>query len=189
MSGHRPKRVFDLTLALLLVIPAALACCIAALLIWIDDRANPFFVQTRLGQDEEPFQLVKLRTMRIGTGDRPSHEAGRQNITRIGSMLRRTKLDELPQLWNVICGAMSFVGPRPGLPTQIELAESRRRHGVHRLLPGITGVSQVQGLDMSTPERLAEVDATYLSHWSARRDIQLIIRTALGSGRGDAVQL
>ena len=81
---------------------------------------------------------------------------------------------------------MSFVGPRPGLPSQVALADSRRRHGVHRLLPGITGVSQVQGLDMSTPERLAETDAGYLGRWSAMRDVRLLIRTAMGGGRGDA---
>ncbi|NJC34187.1 lipopolysaccharide/colanic/teichoic acid biosynthesis glycosyltransferase [Sphingomonas jejuensis] len=181
--------MFDLTLALLLAIPAALACGLAALVIWFDDHANPFFVQTRLGRDERPFRLVKLRTMRIGTGDRPSHETARGNITRTGALMRRTKLDELPQLWNVLCGDMSFVGPRPGLPSQIELAESRRRYGVDRLLPGITGVSQVRGLDMSTPELLARTDGDYLGDWSAMRDIKLLIRTGLGSGRGDAAKL
>jgi lipopolysaccharide/colanic/teichoic acid biosynthesis glycosyltransferase len=189
LTGSGSKRAFDLTLALLLAIPAALACSVAALLIWFDDHANPFFVQMRLGRDERPFRLVKLRTMRVGTGDRPSHETVRGSITRIGSIMRRTKLDELPQLWNVLCGDMSFVGPRPGLPSQIELAECRRRHGVDRLIPGITGVSQVRGLDMSTPERLAEMDATYTGDWSAARDIRLLIRTGMGSGRGDAVKL
>lgn len=188
-KGSGGKRAFDLTFALLLAIPAALACGVAALLIWLDDRANPFFVQIRLGRNERPFRLVKLRTMRVGTGDRPSHETVRGSITRIGAMMRRTKLDELPQLWNVLRGEMSFVGPRPGLPSQVELADSRRRHGVDCLLPGITGVSQVQGLDMSTPERLAETDATYIGDWSIARDLRLLIRTGMGNGRGDAVKL
>ncbi|WP_419807675.1 sugar transferase [Sphingomonas sp.] len=183
------KRAFDLALALLLAVPAAVACAVAAILIWRDDRASPLFVQTRLGRDGRPFRLVKLRTMRVGTGDLPSHEAARSNITSSGAMMRRTKLDELPQLWNVIRGEMSFVGPRPGLPSQRELAESRRRHGVDRLLPGITGVSQVAGLDMSTPERLAEMDATYAGSWSLIRDMRLLVRTALGGGRGDAAKL
>lgn len=189
MSGLGPKRIFDLSLVLLLAMPAALASGMAACLIWLDDRSNPFFIQTRLGQNEQPFRLVKLRTMRIGSGDRPSHEMGRANITRVGSILRKTKLDELPQLWNVLRGEMSFVGPRPGLPSQILLADSRRHRGVHRLLPGITGVSQVQGLDMSTPEYLAEIDATYIGNWSAKRDLQLLVRTALGGGRGDAARI
>lgn len=180
------KRILDFVLALLLAIPAAFACGVAAFLIWFDDRANPLFVQTRLGRDEKPFRLVKLRTMQVGTGDHPSHEAGRHNITRVGAFLRRTKLDELPQLWNVLCGDMSFVGPRPGLPSQTELADCRRRYGVHRMVPGITGVSQVRGLDMSTPERLAQTDAIYLTDWSFKRDIQLLVETASGGGRGDA---
>ena len=189
MSGLGLKRIFDLSLVLLLAVPAALASGVAAFLIWLDDRSNPFFIQTRLGRDEQPFRLVKLRTMRIGSGDRPSHEMGRANITRVGSILRKTKLDELPQLWNVLRGEMSFVGPRPGLPSQVVLADSRRRHGVHRLMPGITGVSQVCGLDMSTPVHLAEIDATYLGNWSMKRDIRLLVHTALGGGRGDAARI
>lgn len=189
MKGDVAKRTFDLTLALLLVVPATVICVVAAAMIWLDDHANPLFVQTRLGRDEKPFRLVKLRTMRVGTGDRPSHEAGRHHITRIGQLLRRTKLDELPQLWNVLRGEMSFVGPRPGLPSQSHLAASRRRHGVHRLLPGITGVSQVRNLDMSTPDLLAETDADYLVNWSIRRDVGLLLRTAVGGGRGDAAKL
>ncbi len=184
--GSMGKRVFDLVLALLLTPPAFVACTIAAFLIWFDDRANPFFIQRRLGRDGRTFRLVKLRTMRVGTGDRPSHETVHGSITRTGALLRRTKLDELPQLWNVLRGEMSFVGPRPGLPSQIVLADERRRHGVDRLLPGITGVSQVQGLDMSTPERLAETDAAYLRRWSLTRDVQLLVRTGMGGGRGDA---
>ncbi len=180
------KRLFDLVLALLLALPAAVACTVAALLIWLDDRANPFFVQLRLGRNGRTFRLVKLRTMRIGTGDRPSHETTQGSITRTGALLRRTKLDELPQLWNVLRGEMSFVGPRPGLPSQTTLANERHRHGVDRLSPGITGVSQVQGLDMSTPERLAETDAAYLHKWSLSRDLHLLVRTAMGGGRGDA---
>jgi lipopolysaccharide/colanic/teichoic acid biosynthesis glycosyltransferase len=188
-TGSGGKRAFDLTLALLLAAPAALACGAAALLIWLDDRANPFFVQTRLGRGERPFRLIKLRTMRVGTGDRASHETARSSITRVGAIMRRTKLDELPQIWNVLRGEMSFVGPRPGLPNQVELAESRRRYGVHHLLPGITGVSQVQGLDMSTPERLAQTDATYIADWSGISDLRLLFRTALGGGRGDAAKI
>ncbi|WP_082457234.1 sugar transferase [Sphingomonas sp. Leaf23] len=181
------KRGFDLALALALAIPAIAISVLAMFFIWVDDRANPIFVQKRLGRNGAPFHLVKLRTMRVGTGDRPSHESQTTNITRIGALLRRTKLDELPQLWNVLRGEMSFVGPRPGLPSQTILAEARRRHGVDRLLPGITGVAQVAGVDMSTPEYLAEVDAGYLGKWSLGRDLALLLRTASGSGRGDAI--
>lgn len=186
-SSNMPagKRVFDVVLAILLVVPACLVCIPASALIWLDDRANPLFVQTRLGRGARTFRLVKLRTMRINTGDRPSHETKSGSITRFGAILRKTKLDELPQLWNVVRGEMSFVGPRPGLPTQHELSESRRRCGVDQLVPGITGVSQVQGLDMSVPQRLAEVDATYIQRWSLRRDLRLLLQTFTGAGRGD----
>jgi lipopolysaccharide/colanic/teichoic acid biosynthesis glycosyltransferase len=187
--GIAEKRIFDLVLVLILAVPAMVACLVAAAIIWFDDRANPFFVQTRLGRDGSLFRLVKLRTMRVGTGDRPSHEAGRQHITRIGGLMRRTKLDELPQLWNVLRGEMSFVGPRPGLPSQVELANYRRCYGVDRLLPGITGVAQVAGVDMSTPARLAEKDAAYIGPWSLRRDLALLVQTGLGRGRGDAARL
>lgn len=180
------KRAFDLTVALSLAVPAAILCALAAVAIWLEDRANPFFVQCRLGRNGRTFSLIKLRTMHVGTGDIPSHSAAPSSITRTGTIFRRTKLDELPQIWNVLRGEMSFVGPRPGLPTQFELAECRRQRGVDRLLPGITGVAQVQGLDMSTPEHLARVDATYIGAWSLSRDMALLWRTAMGGGRGDA---
>ncbi|WBY07947.1 sugar transferase [Sphingomonas sp. 7/4-4] len=186
LDSRYGKRLFDVTLALALAVPAIVLCAPMAILIWLDDRANPLFIQRRLGRDGRVFQLVKLRTMRTGTGDRPSHEALANSITPLGQWLRRTKVDELPQLWNVLRGEMSFVGPRPGLPSQIELAQSRKRYGVHRLLPGITGVSQVRGLDMSTPELLAEIDATYIGTWSLRRDLALLVQTARGGGQGDA---
>lgn len=182
------KRIFDFTLALALAGPAIAICIVALVLVWIGDRSNPIFVQERLGRNGRRFRLVKLRTMRVGTGDRPSHETQLGSITRTGAWLRRTKLDELPQLWNVLHGDMSFVGPRPGLPSQTLLAQERSRHGVDRLLPGITGVAQVQGLDMSTPELLAETDAGYLRPWSLSRDLRLLMLTARGGGQGDAAR-
>jgi len=184
--GSWKKRAFDLGLSLVLLPPAVVVCGLAAAVIAIDDRANPFFIQERLGRDGRRFRLVKLRTMRIGTGDRPSHETSAASITRMGTFLRRTKLDELPQLWNVLIGDMSFVGPRPGLPTQTLLDAQRQQYGVHKLLPGITGVGQIAGLDMSQPELLAQYDARYLVPWSIKRDMHLLLQTALGGGRGDA---
>lgn len=182
------KRLFDLILVLALALPAIMVCVVASLVIWLDDRSNPIFVQQRLGRNGRPFRLIKLRTMRRNTDDCPSHEVSQSSITRPGALLRQTKLDELPQLWNVLCGEMSFVGPRPGLPSQTTLAEERRRLGVDQLSPGITGISQVQGLDMSSPKRLAEVDAGYLRKWSLARDIRLMLLTATGGGQGDAAR-
>lgn len=180
------KRAFDLTLALIALIPATLISALLALPIWIETRANPLFVQTRVGRGRQPFRLVKLRTMRPDTQHRASHEIGAAQITRTGRLLRKTKLDELPQIWNVLVGEMSFVGPRPCLPSQQELIDERERRGVHALRPGITGPAQVAGLDMSTPVKLAVADAAYLAPWSLARDLRLMMLTAFGGGRGDA---
>jgi len=113
---------------------------------------------------------------------------GASAVTPLGRHLRRLKLDELPQLWNILRGEMSFVGPRPCLPSQTALVKARRRHGLDRLRPGITGISQVAGVDMSDPERLATLDATYLQNMSLGTDIRLILATVLGAGQGDRVQ-
>lgn len=104
-------------------------------------------------------------------------------------MLRRTKLDELPQLWNVLWGEMSLVGPRPCLPTQELLVEERRARGVLALRPGITGLAQVDGIDMSDPVRLARRDADYLQSASFAGDILLLFKTFLGRGGGDRVRI
>jgi O-antigen biosynthesis protein WbqP len=113
------------------------------------------------------FRCHKLRTMYAGTASMPTHEVSVSRITPIGGFLRRTKLDELPQLWNVLKGEMSLVGPRPCLPAQTVLVEERRRRGVAALRPGITGTAQLRGVDMADPAKLAEIDAEYLAAASA----------------------
>lgn len=181
------KRSLDMALALALAVPALVICLVSSVFILTDGGAI-IFRQTRLGRSGRPFTIYKLRTMRIGTGDLPSHEAASDMISPVGRLLRRWKIDELPQIVNVLRGEMSFVGPRPGLPLQTELALRRREHGVDQLLPGITGVAQVRGLDMSQPDALARADAEYSGEWSLRRDLDLILQTFLGNGRGDAVR-
>jgi len=109
-------------------------------------------------------------------------------VTPLGRWLRRLKLDELPQLWNVLRGDMSLVGPRPCLPSQTELIAERRARGVYALRPGITGVAQVAGVDMSDPPRLAALDATYLATVSAAADLRLLLATVRGAGRGDRIR-
>lgn len=182
------KRALDVILACVLTVPALLLSAPIALLIVCDSKGPVLFRQVRVGRDQQPFTLLKWRTMAADTGDRPSHEVSRDRITRIGAFLRRTKLDELPQLWNVLTGDMSFVGPRPCLPSQTELIAERERHGVNRLRPGITGISQIAGVDMSDPVRLAAMDATYLWSQGLWTDLDLMIRTALNRGAGDAVK-
>ena len=186
---HRPaKRAFDFAVAAALALPAAAVVGLAAIAIRWDSDGPALFRQTRVGRDNKAFTLYKLRTMAITTEHRASHEVSPVHITRIGRLLRSTKLDELPQLLNVLRGDMSLVGPRPCLPVQHELIDARERRGVHRLRPGITGPAQIAGIDMSTPERLAEADAAYLGVQTPATDARILIRTFVGAGRGDAVK-
>lgn len=181
------KRVFDLSIALLMLVPSILVSIPIAVAIRLDSPGSALFRQIRVGRNRRPFTLLKWRTMSIDTGDLPSHEANRAKITRIGGLLRRTKLDELPQIWNVLVGEMSLVGPRPCLPTQTELVDERERLGVLALRPGITGLSQIAGLDMSDPIRLAAADAQYLQNTGMLVDICIILRTAFQGIFRDAV--
>ncbi|KTT69258.1 sugar transferase [Sphingomonas sanguinis] len=183
------KRLLDLAICLVLALPAFLAILLVLPVVALETRATPLFRQRRVGRDGRVFTLLKLRTMRADTPDGASHEVGAATITRSGRVLRRTKVDELPQLWNVLTGDMSLVGPRPCLPSQAELVEARHRLGVDRLRPGITGPAQVAGLDMSDPQRLADADAAYLERWSLRRDLTLLIQTGIGRGSGDAAAI
>jgi O-antigen biosynthesis protein WbqP len=180
------KRIFDLLLAVVLAVPASIICCFACFVIYVEIRASPIFRQTRVGRDNLPFKIFKLRTMKPDTADVASHQVTQSQMTRTGAWLRRLKFDELPQLFNVLNGTMSFVGPRPCLPSQHELVAQRMSRGVTSLLPGITGFGQLAGLDMSTPQKLAIADATYIGAWSLKRDLVILFQTASGGGRGDA---
>lgn len=182
------KRLFDLALALAGLIAAAPLIAVLMLGIRWGSAGSPLFLQKRVGRDGRIFTCCKLRTMAKDSVDMPTHLANAASITPIGAILRRTKLDELPQLWNIVRGEMSFVGPRPCLPSQNALVEERRRRGVLVLVPGITGVAQVEGIDMSDPVRLAEKDAEYIGIVSLRTDLDLIYRTILKrEGQGDRV--
>ncbi len=158
-----------------------------ALLGWLD-TGSPIFRQERVGRYQKPFTLVKFRTMRPGTASVATHLARADSITPLGWFLRRTKLDELPQLWNVLVGDMSLVGPRPCLPNQTELITAREAQGVFAVRPGITGLAQVTGIDMSTPELLAQTDAQMLSALTVRMYFSYILQTLKGKGAGDRVR-
>lgn len=152
------------------------------------DTGSPLFIQERVGKDKKPFKLVKFRTMSLDTASVASHLADNSSITKLGRILRKTKLDELPQLVNVLKGEMSLVGPRPNLYNQEDLIEARSNQGVYDVLPGITGLAQINGIDMSTPELLAETDREMIDNLTLRKYFSYIIRTALGKGSGDAVK-
>lgn len=152
------------------------------------DTGSPLFTQTRVGRYKKPFVLVKFRTMKKDTLSVASHLAARGSITSCGSFLRKTKLDELPQLWNVLIGDMSLVGPRPCLFNQHELIEVREKLGVFNARPGITGLAQVNNIDMSTPQLLAETDKKMLDQLSVGSFFKFIMMTVAGKGSGDRVR-
>jgi lipopolysaccharide/colanic/teichoic acid biosynthesis glycosyltransferase len=152
------------------------------------DTGSPLFMQERVGRNSRPFTLVKFRTMRKDTASVASHLASASSITKFGHFLRRSKLDELPQLWNVLKGEMSLVGPRPCLFNQEELIEERRARGVLEARPGITGLAQVNEIDMSTPRLLAETDQKMLASLDIASYFKYIFMTVTGSGSGDRVR-
>jgi lipopolysaccharide/colanic/teichoic acid biosynthesis glycosyltransferase len=152
------------------------------------DTGSPLFRQVRVGRDKKPFTLVKFRTMKLDTASVATHLASSSSITPLGAFLRRTKLDELPQLWNVLMGDMSLVGPRPGLFNQEELTKARENLSVYDVRPGITGLAQVNEIDMSTPELLARTDAQMIREMSVKHYFSYIFQTISGKGAGDRVK-
>lgn len=158
-------------------------------LIGFFDTGSPIFHQVRVGRYKKPFTLIKFRTMKVDTASVATHLASNSSVTSFGRFLRKTKLDELPQLWNVLKGEMSLVGPRPGLYNQLELTEMRDSCRVYDARPGITGLAQVNAIDMSTPELLAETDAKMLNSLTVLDYFRYIFMTVAGKGSGDRVQL
>lgn len=180
-------RAFDLIFSffgLLLGSPLLLVLLIIG---WFDTR-SPLFMQRRVGRYQKPFVLVKFRTMRPDTASVATHLADANAITALGRFMRRTKLDELPQLWNVLRGEMSLVGPRPCLFNQAELIQERAARQVFDARPGITGLAQINEIDMSTPKLLAETDARMLATLTVRDYFGYIFQTVAGSGSGDRVR-
>lgn len=141
------------------------------------DTGSPFFAQTRVGKYEKPFKLWKFRTMAIKAPELPTHQIDKKYISRIGVLLRLTKFDELPQLFNVLNGEMRVIGPRPNLVNQSELILKRRQLGIYELAPGITGLAQVKGVDMRDVRRITRLDLFYKNHQGICLDFYILIRT------------
>lgn len=157
-------------------------------LIGVLDLGSPLFRQERMGRNKKPFVLIKFRTMSMDTVSVASHLASRSSITRFGAFLRRTKLDELPQLWNVLKGDMSIVGPRPNLFSQHRLIRERDLLGIYNIRPGITGLAQINRIDMSKPVLLARKDNEMISSFSTFQYLKYIFVTILGKGFGDRIR-
>jgi lipopolysaccharide/colanic/teichoic acid biosynthesis glycosyltransferase len=182
------KRGFDIVLSAFALIGFGWLIMLLVAMVRLSSPGPGLFAQERVGRGRKNFICYKLRTMYVETPSAATHDTSVSAVTTLGRWLRRLKVDELPQLWNVLRGEMSFVGPRPCLPIQRELIDERQKRGVFDLRPGITGLAQIQGIDMSEPGRLAEVDAAYMKQQSFVLDLLLIARTATGGGRGDRVR-
>jgi len=180
-------RIFDIVFSLLgLIILSPIVLLL--LIIGLFDTGSPFFRQERVGVNQKPFNLLKFRSMHVNTQDVATHLVQVSAITKWGSFLRKSKLDELPQLFNVLIGEMSFVGPRPNLFNQFELIEERGKRGVYTIRPGITGLAQINKIDMSTPQLLAETDEIMISHLNIFFYFKYIFLTVFGRGFGDRVR-
>ena len=175
------KRIFDLLLALLAVILLLLPLALLALAVAITSRGPVLYWSDRVGCNNVTFRMPKFRSMRTGTPVVATHLLGSPDayLTPIGSFLRRSSLDELPQLWSIVRGDMSFVGPRPALFNQHDLIELRTRSGVHALLPGLTGWAQVNGRDELPITDKVALDIEYLKNRSFWFDTKIILLTVL----------
>lgn len=179
-------RIFDITFSFLGLV-FGLPVLLVVLGLGLLDTGSPIFRQKRVGRNMECFILVKFRTMSKDTASVASHLASNTSITSFGRFLRKTKLDELPQLCNVLIGDMSLVGPRPNLFNQHELIQARDALGVYDVRPGITGLAQIKDIDMSTPELLAKTDAEMIFKMSLINYFKYIFFTISGRGQGDRV--
>lgn len=179
-------RLFDFVFSffgILFLLPVMLVLYIIGLF----DTGSPIFKQERVGKNKKKFTLYKFRTMNVKAKSVATHLANTAEITKFGSFLRKSKLDELPQLINVLLGDMSLVGPRPNLFNQTELIEERDSRGVYNVVPGITGLAQINEIDMSTPKELAIKDAEMLQNLNITNYFKYIFATVGGKGQGDRV--
>jgi lipopolysaccharide/colanic/teichoic acid biosynthesis glycosyltransferase len=173
------KRAFDLVVGLALSIITAPLVAMLALVVALESRGDPIYTQTRVGLDGRPFEIFKLRTMVSGAehqGAGLAINAGDTRITRVGALLRRYSLDELPNLWNVVRGEMSIVGPRPTLQHQVDSYTERQR-GRLSVKPGITGWAQVNGRNSLPWSERIELDLWYVEHWSMALDLRILHQT------------
>lgn len=183
------KRLFDIVFSILAGLLLLLPIALTAFAIRLTSRGPALYWSDRVGKNNSIFRMPKFRSMQVGTPIVATHLLTDPDafLTPIGSFLRKSSLDELPQLWSILVGHMSFVGPRPALANQDDLIALRTKYDVHTLVPGLTGWAQVNGRDeMSIPEKVA-FDVGYLKHQSIWFDIQILLMTFARVLRRDGV--
>ncbi len=184
------KRIFDFIMSLLAIICLSPIVIIVSLIIKFTSEGPILFKQRRIGKDNKEFNIYKFRTMRVDTPNVATHllENPEQYITAIGKFMRKTSLDELPQLFNILKGEMSIVGPRPALYNQLDLRDMRTKVGVHKLVPGLTGWAQINGRDEIPLDLKVSLDKEYLDRKSLWLDIKIIFLTIVKVLKSDGVQ-
>jgi len=183
------KRLFDLVLAIVLGLFLAAPLFLIMLLVRITSEGPAYYWSDRVGRNNILFKMPKFRSMRQGTPEVATSLLTQPEdyLTPIGAFLRKSSLDELPQLWSIIMGDMSFVGPRPALHNQVDLIELRTRCGVHQLTPGLTGWAQINGRDELRDDQKVALDVAYLKNQSLWLDIKIICLTAVRVVRRDGI--
>ena len=183
---YKSIRALDFLLAVFMFFSLSPVFLITYFLCYFD-TGSAIFSQLRVGLNKKPFTLYKFRSMYLESPELPTHFSSVNSVTKIGSFLRRTKIDELPQLINIINGDMSFVGPRPCLLTQKKLIMARDAYNIYSFKPGLTGFAQLRGIDMSQPLLLAKIDKITIESLNLSTYFKLIFLTFLGQGQGDRV--
>lgn len=183
------KRVFDFSMSLIAIIVFSPIIIIISLLVKLTSKGPIFFKQRRIGKNNEEFNILKFRSMRIDTPNVATHLLKDPSvfITPLGKFLRKTSLDELPQLINILKGEMSIVGPRPALYNQYDLRDMRTEVGVHKLVPGLTGWAQINGRDEIPLEEKVALDKEYMNMQSFWMDIKIIFMTVFKVAKSEGV--
>lgn len=183
------KRLLDSLLSLIGIIVLSPVILIVMILIKLDSKGPVLFVQERIGRNNVPFKIYKFRSMKIDAPETPTHllEKPDMYITKVGKFLRKSSLDEIPQLYNILIGEMSIVGPRPALWSQHDLNELRDKVGVSKIRPGLTGWAQINGRDELSTEKKVEFDAYYCEHVTFGLDVKIFFKTFLSVGKSDGI--
>lgn len=184
------KRLFDFTVSFIVLIFLSPLFLILIVFIKLDSKGPIIFKQKRVGRNKKYFYILKFRTMRMNTpSDTPTHKLENPNqwITKVGKFLRKTSLDELPQLINILKGDMSIIGPRPSLWNQYDLIEQRDHYDVHKLYPGLTGYAQINGRDEISISEKAKLDGYYVKHMSLWFDIKIFFGTIVSIFKSEGV--
>lgn len=184
------KRTLDIVLSFIGMIVLSPFFLLLVLAIKLDSKGPVLFKQKRVGLHKKHFYILKFRTMRIDTPkDTPTHllKNPEQWITKVGKFLRKTSLDELPQIWNIFVGDMSIIGPRPALWNQYDLIEERDRYGANDVLPGLTGWAQIHGRDELPIAKKAELDGYYVQHLSFGLDVRCFFGTIKSVAKSEGV--